>query len=287
MKNKKSAYLYLLITFFAWGSLYVVSKFVLGKVPVFTVLFLRYFIAVIVLLIVNRKSNSNKIEHKDLKYVLLVGFVGYFISVGAQLLGIKLSNASTASLVNSMNPIAIMFFAAIVLKEKFTLKKFVCVIMAVTGGCIILGNVKGGQTLGILFSVISVLLWSFVSVTVRRITQKYDALTVTTYSMVIAAMCTLPAAVCEELVTTNVHFDFAAVIALLYMGIVCTALAYVLWNKSLSILEAGMCSMFYPVQPFVSALLGMIFLSEKITINFVIGAIFIIVGVLFSLSKNN
>lgn len=284
MTNKKVAYLYLIVTFCAWGSLYVVGKFVLGKVPVITVLFLRYFIAGITLLFMLKKSKPKKIERQDLKYIFLIGFIGYFLSVGAQLIGIKLSNASMASLVNSMNPITIMVFAAIILKEKLTVKKVICVISAVAGVYVIIGGAKGGgQVLGILFSVFSVILWSFVSVIVRQITQKYAASQITTYSMLVAAACTLPVSICELIITPNVQFEWSVILSLLYMGLVCTALAYVFWNKSLSIIEAGTCSLFYPVQPMVSVMLGWMFLGEGIDINFVFGTILIIGGVLFSI----
>lgn len=286
--TKKIAYLYLMITFFAWGSLYVVSKFVLGKVPVVTVLFLRYFIASIVLLCINKKSKANKIQKQDLKYIFLIGFVGYFLSVGSQLIGIKLSNASVASLVNAMNPITIMIFAAIILKEKLTVKKIVSVTLAVVGVYIIIGSSKGsGQSLGILFSIVSVILWSFVSVIVKKVTQKYDAIQVTTYCMIVAAGCTFPVSACELIFTHNLQFSWSAAFSLLYMGIVCTALAYVFWNKSLSIIEAGTCSLFYPVQPMVSALLGWMFLGECISLNFIFGAILIIGGVLLSIIGKN
>jgi drug/metabolite transporter (DMT)-like permease len=62
MTNKKVAYLYLIITFCAWGNLYVVSKFVLGKIPVLTVLFLRYLIAGATLIFILRKDEAKKIE---------------------------------------------------------------------------------------------------------------------------------------------------------------------------------------------------------------------------------
>ena len=46
----KKSYVYLLTTFMLWGSLYVVSQFVLGKIPTFTVAMFRYLIAFIALL---------------------------------------------------------------------------------------------------------------------------------------------------------------------------------------------------------------------------------------------
>lgn len=284
MGNKKIAYLYLLITFCAWGSLYVVSKFVLGKVPVLTILFLRFFLAGIVLLFIVKHRKLKKIERKDYKYIILIGFAGYFVSTGAQLLGTKLSNASLASLINSLNPVAITVFAAFLLKEKFTLKKGIGIILAIIGVYSIVGGDNSvGQFWGIIVSIFSVLTWALVSVIVRRITSKYDALQVTTYAIFIAAICNLPFSMIELIFTPNVQFDWKVLLSLLYMGLVCTALAYVLWNKSLSMLEAGTCSMFYPLQPIVSVLLGSIFLGERINMSFVIGTVCILAGILLSI----
>lgn len=288
MPNKKMAYIYLLITFFAWGSLYVVSKFVLGKVPAFTVLFIRYFISGIVLLFILNKIKFPKIDRKDYKYIFFIGFVGYFISIGAQLLGTKLSNASLASLINSTNPIFIIIFAIIILKEKLTLQKVICVIAAITGTYIILGGGNSdGQIFGILLSVISVILWSLMTVIVRKITQKYNPLQITTYGIVVAAICSFPVSTYEIIVTPDVQlFNPTVIISLLYIALICTALSHLLWNKSLSMIEAGSCSLFYPLQPMISVLLGFLFLGEKITMSFAIGAVLIISGILFSVIGN-
>jgi drug/metabolite transporter (DMT)-like permease len=217
-----------------------------------------------------------------------MGFIGYFLSVGSQLIEIKLSSASVASLVNSMNPITITVFAAIMLKERLTIRKVICVILAVIGVYIIIGGLKGnGQVLGTVFSILSVISWSFVSVIVKKVTQKYTAIQVTTYCMFVVTACTLPCSAYELVTTHNVQFHCTAIVSLLYMGLVCTALAYILWNKSLSMIEAGTCSLFYPVQPMVSVLLGCMFLGEKIDIKFIFGAILIIGGVLFSILEKN
>lgn len=282
MNERNKAYLYLLVTFFAWGSYYVVSKFVLGKLPLITIVFIRYFIAGISLLIVDMHKDK-KIQRSDFKYIFIIGCIGYFISVSAQLLGIKYANASLASLINAMNPIMIMIFASIFLKEKLTIKKAICVIMAVSGAGIIIGNVNGSsQNMGIIFSIISVILWSLVAIVTKKMTEKYDSSIVTMYAMFVAAICTLPVSIYEINTAEYFKFDISALLSLLYMGIVCTAVAYVFWNKSLSLIEASTCSMFYPFQPVISTILGIIFLGERININFILGAAIILCAVFFS-----
>lgn len=287
MKERKQSivYLYLTVTTSAWGSLYVASKFVLEQVPTFTLLFLRYLLAGIVLVVVMLRRKPQKIAREDYKYIFFIGSCGYFFSVWAQLLGTKLANASLASLINAMNPVSIILFASLILKEKFTLRKTVAVIAAVSGTYIIIGGVGGGgQLLGIILSIISVLIWSLTTVVARRINQRYDSLTITTYGILIAAICSCPPALYEFTVVGKINFFKPEVTFLvLYIGIVCTALTNLLWNKSLSLIDAGSCSLFYPLQPLVAALLGWLLLGESVNISFLGGAALIISGVLVSI----
>lgn len=121
-KKSVKGYLYLLITFTLWGSLYVVSKYVLGKLPTFTISFFRFLLAFLFLAILTPKP-SQKLAREHIPYIICIGFTGYFISVGAQLLGTKYAGASMASLLNSMNPVTMTLFGAWILHEKLTVKK--------------------------------------------------------------------------------------------------------------------------------------------------------------------
>ena len=126
----KKSYVYLLTTFMLWGSLYVVSQFVLGKIPTFTVAMFRYLIAFIALSLISLKSEKEKIEKSDYKYFFIMGFIGYFISVDCQLLGTKIAGGSMASLINSLNPVIISVMAMIILNEKLEMNKIVGIILS-------------------------------------------------------------------------------------------------------------------------------------------------------------
>lgn len=282
MKDKK-AYLYLIITFTLWGSLYVVSKYVLGKMPTFTISLVRFIVAFMTLSIIRGRSHV-KIEKKDYKYILIIGTIGYFVAVGAQLLGTRYAGASMASLLNSMNPVTMMIFASLFLHEKMTIKKIASTILAIFGVYVILGNQSAGSSLtGILLSLLAVVTWSAVSILVRKMTQKYPSLLITQYGIGVAIVFYLPLSIYEIASGQSITVDPAGVFGLLYMGILCTGAAYLLWNKSLEKLPAGVCSAFYPIQPFVSTLCGVLFLKEQVTASFLIGSAFIVIGVWLSL----
>lgn len=283
MKREKVGYLYLLLVFMIWGSLYVVSKFVLGKLPVFTISFLRFLIAGIPMGLVLWKKKPAKIQKQDYRYVLLLGVVGYFLTVGAQLIGTQLAGVSVASLVNSLNPMVIMFAAAVFLKEKLNWQKVTGVAVSLTGIYLIIGGSTGGAVLGIVVSLCAVTTWSLVTVVMRRIMQKYDPFQITTYGIWVAAAVSLPVAVAETAAAGALTIDLPAFLSIAYMGVVCTGVAHFLWNKSLSLLPASTCSMFYPIQPITAILLGVALLGEPMTVGIAVGGVLIIGGVLFCL----
>ena len=102
--------------------------------------------------------------------------------------------------------------------------------------------------------------------------------------MAIALCFNIPASI-WELSTTPCRFTLPAVLSLIYLAVICTALAHTLWNKSLQLLSAGTCSMLYPLQPLTSAVLGVLLLHEQITTGFVIGAVVISAGILIAVKE--
>ena len=268
------SYLYLMTTFMLWGSLYVVSQFVLGKIPTFTVAMFRYLIAFIALSFISLKSKKEKIEKSDYKYFFIMGFIGYFISVDCQLLGTKISGGSMVSLINSLNPIIISVMAMIILNEKLEINKIIGIILSLFGVYMIVGTGANIEFIG----------WAFMSVISRKISNKYSALTLTKVSMLIATVCNIPVSFLEIQITHPlIQIDIGAILGILYMGIVCTAFTNILWNKSLSMLPANTCSAFYPIQTLTSSFLGVLVFHEILTTSFVLESTFIIVGVLISL----
>lgn len=77
--KRNAGYLYLLITFFCWGSIYVVSKYALAVMGPVTVSFCRYLVSVVCLYgILKWKGGHKKIAKEHWPYLLILGGLGYF-----------------------------------------------------------------------------------------------------------------------------------------------------------------------------------------------------------------
>ena len=282
--KRNAGYLYLLITFFCWGSIYVVSKYALAVMGPVTVSFCRYLVSVVCLYgILKWKGGHKKIAREHWLYLLILGGLGYFAAIILQLGGTSLLSGSLASLINSLNPVMISILAAVFLKEKITWKNVLSIVVSLIGVYIILGNGSMQiNPLGILLSAGAVILWSAASVSIRKISGYYDPVQIALYGMCIALLFNIPAAVLENIFMTQSHPTAVALLSCLFVAVFGTAVAHPCWNKSLQLLSASTCSMFYPLQPLVSAVLGVLLLHEVITWQFVVGAVLICSGIVIT-----
>lgn len=280
--KKSRAFLLLLVTFFLWGSVYVGGKMV-SEVPAPLVACLRCVIAVFPLLLMSRRYLHIKIAREDRKYFLGVGILGYFMTIFLIQVGISLTGASTAALINAMTPVSVTIFAAVILKERITAVKVVCLVLAILGTVIITSGASGqSELMGVLLVLLSVLSWGLASVNMRRLTTKYPPVLVTAYGMMISLLFHIPCGIYAALRSGGTGLTPRSALVLLYLGLIGSGLAQFTWTSSLAVLPASTCSLFYPLQPMFSAVLGVLLLNETFRPSFFIGMLLISVDVVLS-----
>lgn len=269
----------LFAAFVLWGSQYVISKIALRTVPPVTLLALRYLVSVPALFIVLRLRHAlTPVKKGDWPILFAIGFTGYFASFCLQMLGINRLTGSVSSLLGAMNPIFIPILAAFFLHERITPAKIAYVALSMAGVVVIVGVDGTVDASGALLMLASVFLWSTASIIIRRVSGRYDPMQIA----LIAILCALPFTggwSLIELQSAPCSFTLESVLAVLYMGVLGTAVTHSLWNYSLRVMDASFCSMFYPMQPLVSSILGVLFLHEAVTPGFVIGALMICCGI--------
>lgn len=275
----------LFAAFVLWGSQYVISKIALRTVPPVTLLALRYLVSVPALFIVLRLRHAlTPVKKGDWPILFAIGFTGYFASFCLQMLGINRLTGSVSSLLGAMNPIFIPILAAFFLHERITPAKIACVALSMAGVVVIVGVDGTVDASGALLMLASVFLWSTASIIIRRVSGRYDPMQIA----LIAILCALPLTggwSLIELQSAPCSFTLESVLAVLYMGVLGTAVTHSLWNYSLRVMDASFCSMFYPMQPLVSSILGVLFLHEAVTPGFVIGALMICCGIVAAVTS--
>jgi len=266
--------------------MYVVSKVVLEIIPPFALVSIRLLLGALTLLIVLLPRGFPRISRSQTLEVLAVGFVGYGISLSLQFLGTKMSTAAYGSLVTSATPAFVLIFASLLLRERITPLRLTSLILA-TLGVIAVIDPRSAQLnpelfLGNLALIGAAITWALYSVLVRKTTQNLDVLPFSLIAFFGGMPVTLPAGA-WELQTVGVgEITLGVIGGVLFLGVICTALAMVLWNTAFSLVDASLASLTFFAQPVVGTLLGWLFLGEQITPLFLLGGFLIGLGLIVS-----
>lgn len=267
--------------------MYVVSKYALDFIPPFTLLWLRYVTGFCVLYPLAARQQKAPLTRDDQRVFLLIGFVGYVVSVGLQFIGTRLSSAHNGAIITSASPAFILLFAGLMLGEKLTTRKLLSVLMATAGMIIVVGwdTGTGGEwaLAGNLALIGAAVTWALLSVLARKFSANLSPLVITTGAVFWAAIMTTPIMFVEWRFLPVTGLDNPLLWgAVIYLGVVATAGAFYFWNKGLSLVEAGTGSVFFFLQPVVGAVLGWLVLGEQLTTSFFIGGGVIMLAVLIA-----
>ena len=274
-----------------WGGMYVVSEKVLLVIPAFTLLTIRLLIGIVILgLMVSKRAT---LPRRDVIRLLGVGIVGFGISVGMQFVGTHDASALNGSVVTSASPAFILFFAWLLLHESLTPIRVLSVGLATIGVLVILDlshfDLSSRTFVGNLELTVAALTWGLYSVLVRKVSARHETTLLTFYALIGGLIITIPASALE-LSTTTVDLNAitpAIVAGILYLGVISTALAMVLWNRAFALVEASVASLFFFAQPLVGVLLSTTLLNHPLTPPLIIGGILIILGVLLSMQRSS
>jgi len=290
IKSEKSlAYLCLVITFFCWGSVYVANGYILRELKPMELACIRFLIASLaIFLMLKLRRVPIRLDRKDLRTVLLISGLGYYLSMECTLLGVAYAGGTMSSLINSLNPVFITFFAFIFIREAISRRQIICLLIALAGVYLIsAGDTGSAQIIGILFGLTSVITWAATSLIIRRLAQKYDPMLLTFFGITGSLLFHIPTAAVTILQTGSLQVSPVTMLFILYSAVMGTAVPQVLWSAALSRLKASSCSMFYPLQPIFSALLGILIFREVLTARFFCGGIIILASVAVSCLSNH
>jgi drug/metabolite transporter (DMT)-like permease len=269
-----------------WGGMYVVSKAVLDIIPPFVLLSLRLILGVLCLLLILTINKKWMLSKQHIFQALLVGFVGYGISLGFQFTGTKLSTASNAALVTSASPVFILLFGVWILKERVTRNRVIALLLASLGVVAVVDPrtliFGGAEVIGNLILIGAALTWGLYSVLIKRLSQHGSVLEVSMYAFLGGLPLSMTAAGFERDLIVWHAINGVVILGVLYLGIISTALAMYLWNSALARLDAGIVSLLFFAQPVVGASLGVIFLGEALSHGFWVGAALISAGLLLA-----
>jgi drug/metabolite transporter (DMT)-like permease len=290
MQVSYSGAVYLSLAASIWGGMYVVSKYALEMIPPFTLLFIRYVLASIILVWWCRRRQITIVPGQNKWLMFQIGFLGYFLSIAAQFIGTKLSSAHMGSVITTLSPVFQSIFAVILLGEPVSRRQIIAIVLAFSGVVVVTDAIHIIQqetvSTGNLFFLMAAVLWGYYSVLSKKAANDHPTLRITTWGILLATVFAFPPAVLElGSWKAAVLGNGLILFSIFYLAVVSTALAYYFWNKGLALLNPHQAGLFMFLQPIVGSILGYLVLGEKLSFAFFSGALLILISVYLSVGN--
>jgi drug/metabolite transporter (DMT)-like permease len=268
-----------------FGSSVVAVRVAVQDVPPLSLAVLRFGQGGLLLLLVGGRDLL-LVKWHDLPLLILLGAVLFTVFPVTFNASLRLIEASRGALVLATIPLWSALLARISRSERLAPRQVVGVLISLGGvGLALAERGVGGQGgLGTLagdaLMLVTALCGAAYGVLAQRAFARYNALTVTTYAMVLGTLLLLPAAVAEGLVGVLPQLDRQTVALLVFLGVFGGALGFFLWTFALTRLTPTQVAVYINLNPLVAILLAAALLAESLTIVFAVGFGAVLVGVL-------
>ena len=280
MHFKDSFHPYAMLTILFWSLAYVLTRLSLQHFSVFSLGFLRYFIASCVLALLASFLRMGLPRLRDLPLFLASAATGFFLYMMAFNQGQALVTSATASVVIATVPVLTALMAGFAYKEKLKPFQWAAIGLEFTG-VVLLAAMDSALSVnsGLFWLLLAAVLLSLYNVLQRRLTRSYPALQVSTYSIFLGTLMLAlfaPEAAREVASAPPVQFAYLAV-----LGVGSSAIAYVAWTKAFAkAKQTSQVSNYMFVTPFLASLLGFLLAGEVPDRATLVGGAIILAGLL-------
>ena len=267
-----------------YATSYVVTRLVLDDVPPTILALLRLVIGAAVLVPLGRRARGAAAPGSGAR-VFWMGALGFAAAFALSHWGIARSSATNAALLIIVEPLTLVLLGPLLLGETLTRREAAGAAVAVGGAVLVVVNGVPGVTLEIFphwrgdaLLVLSGVAYASYSLLGRTVLTDSNAALITARSIVCGAVVMAPLAALEWAAGARPTATPSAILGTLYLALVITAGAYLVWNWALARVEAARAAPFLTIQPVVGALLGAVVLAEPVTRFTAIGGALVVVG---------
>ena len=265
-----------------WGAGFVVAKGAINEFPPILLMAFRFLVTSMLLVWFVKPPIG------QLRALFLIAIVASAIQYSLTFTGLRGLDAGFAALIVQLEVPFLVILGAILLGEKASLRKWMGIIIAFAGVGLLIGRVEFNNAWGSVALVVAgAFTWAVGQIFVRKL-KNIDGLTTTAW---VAVFATPQLFVMSFIFETNqiesiTKASMSIWLAVLYLGIIMTALGYYFWNTLIRTYAIEKVAPFLLLLPVFSLIGGVLFLGELISIAKILGGLIVILGVAFvSLEK--
>jgi drug/metabolite transporter (DMT)-like permease len=282
--SKTFRYLLILLAIIFWGTSFVATKTVLQEIKPVTIIILRLVFASVLLTIIalstKRKFSINPKSHG---WIFILALVAVF-HLWIQVTGLQYTTASNTGWIIGTAPVFMAILGFTLYKEKITLLQFAGILVAIAGLLLLIGkgditNIGLIENRGDLLVLGSAFTWGVYSMVNKKISLSYSPLMTILYLFLMMAVIIIPFNLNSETIDSVINLSTISWMWILFLGIFCSGIAYVIWAQALRDMESAKVGAFLYFEPLVTVVAAWFFLNEEITLLMIFSGLLITAGV--------
>ena len=283
----KSPYLMLVLAMLCWAGNWVVGRAVHAAVPPFTLNFLRWSLALLVLapFSVPALWENRSLLLRHWKILGALGALGMALFQSLIYLALHTTTAVNAALINSSFPVIVVLVSWAILRERISRRQGIGIAISLVGAVVIVARgslatlIEFRFATGDLLVFSSLPVWALYTVLLRFRPQGLGPAALLTVFAFVGTIVMAPLAVWELSMGARVELSPGSVAAILYVALVASLIAFFLYNQAVSRVGAIVAGLFMHLHPVFTTVLAMIFLAERIGLSQLAGIALIVTGI--------
>jgi len=283
-KSYKSIFLIFLAALVG-GGIGPFAKISLQEIPPLSFTLLRFLLATLILvpLAIKRKE----FHYKSLKRIAGVSLLAT-ANVTLFIFGVGRTTATISQMLYAGVPLVTGIFSFVILKEKIYQKKLFGILIGFIGVLLIVllpvlgkGTTFNGDLFGNLIIFVAVCLFALYSVLSKQIQKEYSPLELTIFFVLTTTFIQLLLIPLDLVQHQNwwSEITIKSILGVAYVGILGTGVYYLIYQHAIKNSTPMIASMILYLQPIFAFLWASVLLGERITSEFIVGAILAFVGV--------
>ena len=285
MNNQVKSHVSLFVAALIFGANYWISK---GLMPdYFTpeqLLFFRMAGACIMFYAFSLFTVKEKVAPKDLWLIAFAGFLGTTLNQLLFFIGLNLTTPVDMAIIHVTSPIFVVTFAAILIGEKVSTFKISGIILGSVGAVILIlhrGEIsfRSDTFTGNLMALLNTLAYAIYMVLIKPVMAKYHAITVMKWVFLFGFLFAVPLTFSSMLTFSVDNLGSGQWLALAYVIVATTFLAYLLTIYALKYLEAGVASFYIYLQPLIASGMAFWLGKQDFTVAKALAVMMIFIGV--------
>lgn len=291
MENRHDlGHLAALVTIFIWATTFVSTKVLLIDFSPIEILFFRFVIGYIVLLLLYPKRLHVKTKKQEL-YFALAGLSGICVYYLLENIALTCTQASNVGVIISAAPFFTVILSTFTIgnDSKLSIRFFIGFVMAMSGISMISfsGNNVQIHPIGDLLAILAALSWACYSVLTKKISEfGYPSIQITRRVFVYGLVFMIPTMVPFHFKLNLDRFtDKVNLFNILFLGFGASALCFVTWNYGVKVIGAVKTSIYIYLVPVITVAFSALVLKEEISAKTIIGMALTMAGLFVSERK--